>query len=100
MLAMDGQDRREVVAMMSWDGGWSWWGWLVMGVVMVGFWAAIAWVVVTLIRSSDRRDVSDGPAGASMSSAERILAERYARGEIDSGEYHQRLDDVRSHQRA
>ena len=65
---------------------------------MVGFWAAVAWAVVTLIRSNDRRDTSGGRGEASMSSAERILSERYARGDIDADEYHQRLDDLRSHQ--
>ncbi len=85
---------------MMWsDGGWSWWGWLVMSLVMVGFWAAVAWLIVTVIRGGNRHGSS--AAGASPTdSAERILAERFARGEIDAAEYHQRLDDIRRHEDA
>jgi len=65
----------------------SWWWFVVMPLGMIGFWALIAWVVVTIVRS-DR--AAPGPA----SNAEAILAERYARGEIAGDEYHRRLDDL------
>lgn len=82
--------------MMWWDGGWSWWAWLVMIPVMIGFWAAIGWIVVIAVRGPH-----DGPVDneAATANAEQILAERYARGEIDSTDYHQRLDDLRAHAR-
>lgn len=63
----------------------AWWGWLVMGFGMLAFWAVVAWVVVTLVRG--RTPSSDVPA----SSARQILAERFARGEIDEDEYRSRL---------
>lgn len=65
----------------------SWWWFVVMPLGMVGFWALVAWVVVTIVRG-------DRAAPRPASNAEAILAERYARGEIDSDEYHHRLDDL------
>lgn len=65
----------------------SWWWYVVMPLGMVGFWALVAWVVVTIVRS-DR--ATPRPA----SNPEAILAERYARGQIDADEYHRRLDDL------
>ena len=79
--------------MMYWNNGWNngsgWVGWLMMMVFMLAFWGLIAWVVVTLVR---------GPSGTrhQQRSAEDILAERFARGEIDQDEYAERLDTLRS----
>lgn len=75
--------------MMNWNDGWAWVGWLMMTVFMVGFWGLVAWVVVALTRSpSGTRD--------QQRSAEDILAERFARVEIDQDEYTKRLDTIRS----
>lgn len=67
----------------SWNAGASWW----MTIAMVVFWGLVAWVVVTLAR----RPGSDGGSRT----AEDVLAERYARGEIDDEEYHRRLAALR-----
>ena len=76
--------------MMWWQGGgWGWSGWLFMTLTMLVFWGAIAWIVVTLVRRSS------GSRGAAPS-AEQILAERFARGEIDAEEYRRRLETLRS----
>lgn len=75
--------------MMYGNGGWGWGAWLMMTTVMFGFWGLVAWVVVTLAR-----DRSAGPH--LQRSAEDILAERFARGEIDKDEYTSRLDALRS----
>lgn len=74
--------------MMWWNGGWSWWGWCLMGVTMLVFWALVAWVVVAVVRSSR----TGGPGGPPAAD---ILAERYARGEIDQDEYRRRLAALR-----
>lgn len=60
-------------------------GWLVM-LVVVGL---AVWAVV---QSSSR---STAPTGSTTASAERILADRYARGEIDGDEYRERLSELR-----
>ncbi|HZQ87631.1 MAG TPA: SHOCT domain-containing protein [Acidimicrobiales bacterium] len=70
--------------------GFSWWWFVIMPVGMLGFWAVVAWVIVTLVRGE--RPSERAPA----SEAERILAERYARGEIDASEYHARLADLQA----
>ena len=78
--------------MMDWyDGhGMSAWGWVAstLGVVLVL--ALLILGAVLLVRSSRRP--SDGSSlGPSPRSPEQILAERFARGEIDEEEYRQRL---------
>jgi putative membrane protein len=69
------------------DGGWAWAAWPMM-IGMLAFWGAIAWVVVTLVRRAP------GPKADRMD-AEEILAERFARGEIDEEEYRRRRDFLR-----
>lgn len=73
------------------NGGWGGW-WLVMPLFMLAFWAAVIWVVVSLLRN---RSGSTPSEGACPARPEEILAQRYARGEIDDNEYHHRLDTLR-----
>lgn len=69
--------------MDGWGGGWMWvWG-TVMMVAFVVIVAAVVWVVV---RGSQQRSLPAGDRAAD------ILAERFARGEIDSDEYRERRD--------
>jgi putative membrane protein len=65
----------------------SWWWFLIMSLSMLAFWGLVAWLVVAIVRGSR-------PKPTSCSEAERILAERYARGDVDADEYHRRLDDL------
>ena len=67
---------------------WSWGGWLLMTATMVVFWALVAWVVVVAIRASR-------PPTQHIPDPERILAQRFAAGEIDEDEYQRRLDALR-----
>jgi putative membrane protein len=81
---------------MMWDwNGWGWW-WVVMPLMMVAFWGAVAWVIVTVVRNDRTRpwtgENPGSPSTPTRSEAERILAERFARGEIDAEEYRRRLD--------
>jgi putative membrane protein len=66
--------------------GWSMMGmgWLIM-LVIVGL---IVWAVIQTTNTSSRRD-NDPTA-----SAQRILADRFARGEIDDEEYRRRSDEL------
>ena len=75
---------------MMWysDHGTTWAGWLLMSLGMVAFWGGVIWLVWYLItRVAPRAD-----APTSASSPERILDERFARGEIDTDEYRTRRD--------
>jgi len=61
-------------------------GWIAMAVVMVLFWGGAVAVVVVLLRRS-RSDYGLPGFRPSHHEAERILHERFARGEIDETEY-------------
>ena len=76
--------------MRNWDGSWGTGAWLWMSAMMVLFWGAVAWVVVTLVRHSGGRhaDISDRPDPL------RVLDQRYASGEIDTEEYTTRRDTL------
>ncbi|MFI6727395.1 hypothetical protein NRF20_03695 [Streptomyces sp. R-74717] len=92
--------------MVWYGGGWGWGGWLVMAVVMVMFWAlAIAGIVVLVhYLTSAHRGHQPGPPPSSGEHgwggrrAEELLAERFARGEIDEDEYKRRLALLREQQ--
>ena len=67
--------------MMYWGtGDWNWAAWLAMTVSMVAFWGLIASAIISLAR----RPTHHGPT------AEQILDERFARGDIDDDEYRRR----------
>ena len=73
--------------MMNGGGGGRWiWGVLIM-VVMVAIVALVVWLIV--------RSSHGNVGGRSSSSAKEILSERFARGEIDADEYHDRLSKLR-----
>jgi putative membrane protein len=82
--------RRERGTVMAWghmtSGGW---------LLMSGFWLLIAVVVtIVIVRAVAGRStvVIDGTARARG-----ILDERFARGEIDTEEYRERLEELNQH---
>lgn len=80
----------EVIAMMYWNHGHAGaGGWLVMGLMMVVFWGALIAFVVWLVRTLRPEHRADVTTSRS-SRADEVLAERYARGEIDDDEYKRR----------
>lgn len=76
--------------MMYWYNGPGGWGYAVMVLSMVLFWGLVIAAIVFLVRGvgSDRRTP---PPPSQPDEPRRILAERFARGEIDEAEYRQRL---------
>ena len=76
-----------------WHYGWDWdWGWghmLSGSLMMVLFWGAIIFMIVLVVRS-----LSGGTSGAAgLVTRKRpldVLQERFARGEIDKGEFDER----------
>ncbi|MBG0741514.1 SHOCT domain-containing protein [Paeniglutamicibacter antarcticus] len=81
--------------MYDWDGnGWGIGAWVAMAVLMLIFWAGVVTVVVLLVR---RAHPGEGPyvARPSHHEAERILSERFARGEIDEQEFTARRTALR-----
>ena len=82
--------------MMFWYGsGMGGWGYAVVTIGMVVFSGAVIYGVVALIRHAGQSDThTDEPALAPA--PERLLAERFARGEIDDEEYQRRLAGLRA----
>ncbi len=68
-------------------GGW-WW----MALMMVIFWGGLIWLAVALIRRPYRAVQAAGSAPSARPTAQEILAERLARGEIEADDYRSRLD--------
>ena len=83
--------------MMYWDGnGIGGWGYALMVISMVLFWGAVIYGFVALVRYARRAGPQGRPAEPPAPEPERLLAERFARGEIDEDEYHQRLTSLRA----
>jgi len=88
----------EEITMMYWYGDhMSGWGYGLGIAGMVLFWGLLIVAVVAAVRYLGRgrqeRFPPEPPAPAPRpAGAEQVLAERFARGEIDADEYRQRLD--------
>lgn len=77
--------------MMYWnDGSAGWVGWVVMILAMIAFWGLLAWVAVSLIRATGK-----GPQPGASDAPEDLLAERFARGEIEEDDYLRRSEVLR-----
>ncbi|WP_306337393.1 SHOCT domain-containing protein [Streptomyces sp. KL118A] len=74
--------------------GWDVWGWFAASVGSLLFWALIITAVVLLVRAFSR--TPRATAAPPRLAAEQLLAERFARGEIDEDEYHRRLGVLRA----
>lgn len=73
--------------MYGWyDGNWGIGAWILMAVVMVLFWGGLAAVVLFILR---RPVTAHGSAWLRPAhhDAEKVLSERFARGEIDEDEF-------------
>ncbi|NUU20661.1 MAG: SHOCT domain-containing protein [Streptomycetaceae bacterium] len=70
------------------------WGWFVMSLGMVAFWAAVITVAVLLFRALGQTAAPPAPPQPAAG-PESLLAERFARGEIDEDEYRRRLAVLR-----
>ncbi len=86
----------------NWNDGMghgSWW-WIPMMIMMVAFWGGLIWIVLTLVKRShaDPQIHTPGaPPAPVKASAQEILAERLARGEIEPDDYRLRLETLRQH---
>ena len=84
--------------------GWGVGNWLLKGFGMLLFWSLVVGGIVWLVRNTssirsatERAGVGlDKPAGTARASAQDILDERYARGEISDEEYRTRRDILAS----
>jgi putative membrane protein len=72
------------------------WGWVYMGLGTVLFWAVLITGIVLLVRYLNESRQSS----PSSRTAQQVLAERFACGEIDETEYQQRLALLREQVRS
>lgn len=86
---------------MMWHGdGWGWVAWTLMSVGMVAFWALVITAIVLAIRYLvGSRGSATPPPISGQARAEEILAEHFARGELEENEYRQRLALLREQRR-
>jgi putative membrane protein len=79
--------------MMMWysGGNWGWGSWILMTVAMVVFWAALITGAVLAVRYAVSARRADTNPAALPTRAEELVAQRYARGEIDEDEYQGRV---------
>lgn len=75
----------------GWHDGMGTGSWIVAGVMLLLFWAAIVFGVVWLVRGTRA-----GHPGGPGDRARQILDERFARGEMTEEEYRQRRDLLNS----
>ena len=71
------------------------WGYGLTALLMILLGAAVIYGIVALVRYA-RPNATQGPEPVQPPAPERLLAERFARGEIDEDEYHQRLTSLRA----
>ncbi len=79
--------------------GMGWGGWLMMSILIVMCLAFVGGLLYVLLRGSQfgaTHDVGNRAVDPNRSVAERTLDERFARGEIDQPEYHQRKGALRT----
>ena len=83
--------------MMFWYGdGMNGWGHAAMAVSMVLFWGLVIAGVVVLVRYLGRDTQSPLSSPPHRHTPEQVLAERFARGDIDEDEYRRRCELLRS----
>ena len=73
------------------------WGYALGITGLILFWVVLVLAIAAAVRYLDRRRGESFPPAPPPPppTAEQVLAERFARGEIDAGEYHERLDTLR-----
>lgn len=73
------------------DGSGGWW-WMMIPMMLV--FVVVVGVAVWAVLNANRSHTQGGPRSPSP---EEVLAHRFARGEIDTAEYHERLEALRQH---
>jgi putative membrane protein len=70
------------------------WGWLLMTLGMLGFWALVAVVALALLRRPGQPDQQRQPDQQPPPDAQAILAQRLARSELDPEEHRLHLQTL------
>ena len=83
--------------MMNWygNGAMSGWGWMWMTITMILFGGVLIAAGTAWYRRHTSIALAQSPAGGARPHSEQILADRYARGEMDESEYSAQLATLR-----
>ena len=85
-------------------GNGNWW-WIPMMIMMVAFWGGLIWIGVTLLKRNQTPQphapaappiAAGSVATTSRPTAQEILSERLARGEIEIDDYLKRVEALRN----
>jgi putative membrane protein len=83
--------------MMMYNDSPGWGGWFALGLMMLALFGLILAITVVAVRSLNQpRENTVQPATNGLPNAQRVLDERFARGEIDAEEYRQTRELIRS----
>lgn len=74
------------------NGNWGVGDWLVMGAMMLVFWGSVIALVVWVAQSNRSGDQQPSNRGPRTDGPDEILAERFARGDIDEDEFQRRRE--------
>jgi putative membrane protein len=75
-------------------GGWAHWVWMAETFLL---WAVVITAVVLIVRHLVSLPGSSAPSTTGAPREEGLLAERFARGEIDDGEFERRMTVLKQH---
>ncbi|MGV0994226.1 MAG: SHOCT domain-containing protein [Mycobacterium sp.] len=82
-------------------GGWGWGSWILTAMVLTLFFALVITAIVAAVRYLGGPGHHHGPGAHGVPPGRRpeeLLAERFARGDIDDEEYRRRVALLREHQ--
>ncbi|MBG6182029.1 SHOCT domain-containing protein [Arthrobacter sp. CAN_A1] len=84
------------IPVMYWNGDMGEWGYALMGMSFLLFWGAVITGIALIWRSIGNAGQRGGQYPSSRT-AEDLLADRFARGEIDETEYRSRVAVLKGH---
>ncbi len=76
--------------------GFGWFGWLLMSLFLLAFWALLIFGGLAVFRRPRHGNAPQQQGQSAPDDAQRVLDERFARGELDEQEYTHRRDVLRA----
>lgn len=87
-----GRPEKVSAVMDYYDGSWGAGQWLVMSLMMLLFWGGLVALIVWAVRASRGHEPFERSSGSPARTPAEVLADRFARGEIDADEFQRSRD--------